>query len=372
MSSYKPTEYVEESERWREHAAAQDWWRIDDRNLSGDERSELLQMLTKVVPIREWGEGLKKFKDFIHPSDATTMQLQHAAILARKLKKREESEARGSVNAMLRPFMDPFVEAVQLGKETLRKYRIEYEGMSRTYLYWRPHRRDWINLRRSRAKLIIDRSERLNPFDRDTFHTNGYDQLSKEDLTEKYLEWENWKRRYSWRDCRTLGYLYENEFINPYSHLWYACNILRAYERTFHSEECRLSGSPLSLSSKLSSTAKYSVAHMCDAYTAAFSIGTAHEALKNKTLEPDAIRGIDQLKSASEGGKERGRRYEAEQRKLVSDIQQRLYDGKSVSAALRMVAAKNLKARVFNQSNQTHQKEFSRIRGVWYRHSKKL
>ena len=365
-SPSKPIESVDEAHQWREHAEAGHWWLVAETFLAREDREELLKLLTAKVPTSMQGEGLKAHLDFIHPIEAATAEEADAARLARTLKRWKASEEQSSVPEWMRPFTDPFVEHVQAAQDILREHKIQYEGLASTFLYWSRAENGWKQIPSKRAKLVKERSSELNSFKPNSFEPD------RERRKKKLQDWQHWHNRYPWRSCSTLQQFMKDEYIRPFSGVWYACKILEDYERTLFSKCVQTSSPSRPSNPTISETAPYTFAHMCDAYQVGLRIGASNEALKNKSFEPDAIRGIDQLKNASEGGKERGRRYEAEKKKLVSGIQERIDDGKTVSAALRLVAAANLKARVFNQSNQTHGKEFSRIRGVWYRHRKKL
>ena len=307
---FKLVRTVDETHPWREYAEAGQWWRICEDFVSREDREELLTLLAAKVPTRECGDGLKTFENFIHPSEAATAQEADAARLAHKLKQWEISEAKTSVPTDLRPFTDPFIEPVQAAQETFQRYGFKYEGLASTFVYWHPAANRWKQIRGERAKLVNERSEGLNPYDPDQFE---WDQDRRKVL---YQEWLHWRNRFPWRCCSTLQDLMKRNCLTPFTDIWYACEILRAYERTIFSKYTQPFSPPKPYGPLFSSAGQYSYAHLCDAYQAAQHIGAAFEAMKNKPYERDAIRGI----KVAEGGRSRQGKFAGHTQDVLGSV----------------------------------------------------
>ena len=56
---------------WREHAKRGEWGMISWILLPGADRVELFEMLLRIVPRRERGDGVETFEGFIIPEEAS-------------------------------------------------------------------------------------------------------------------------------------------------------------------------------------------------------------------------------------------------------------------------------------------------------------
>ncbi len=218
--------------------------------------------------------------------------------MARIPRQRKIFEDELSAPIWIRPFTDPFGDAVQAARETLRKHGIKYEGLDRTFLYPDPSGTGWKQIPSDRAKLVKERSNELNPFNLDDVK---WDQKRRR---KKIQEWNCWLNRYPWRDCSTLQEFMKYDRIKEFSDVWYACDILKNHERTLYSQHIQHFDASSLSDPTVSGTAPYSYANMCDAYQVGLRIEVAYEALKNKPFEPHALRG---MKVAEDGQSRQGK-----------------------------------------------------------------
>lgn len=340
---------------WRERAKGGEWHHIIEGLLSNAEHEELLGILKEIVPKRLFGDGIETYLDHILPGEAKTPEINSAAQLLQQMLRYPRREFSHADQLLVSPFKD----ARQVAYGVLRAHNVVFEGWRNTYFYWHPKRKQFVQVRRKRAELIIANRSKLQ--ERQSAAIGDFKEFRKLLRLER-----TWMNTYPWRRCHSLSYLWRFDEFESFTPLWHALNIISChsgFRDEFH-EETRWAQHDVSR--------KDYARNLLRAVETGMEIGRSYEALKRKKYEVEAIKHMERREYGAHGGKERGKLYEADRQKLMSDIQEQLDDGKNTSTALRMVVAKNLKVRVFIPTSQTHKTEFSRIRGVWYRHRKKL
>lgn len=294
---------------WRKLAVAGKWERIDPFSLAQHERAKLRQLLESELPTRVYGEGLRRFEAPIQPMHAKTAKEYEQALLYRFIK----DQSSGT------DFQAPIRDAVASAKFVLLLGGIIYEGMADTYVFhsndtFRAKKLDgkWVQLRRGVALAL---------------HRKQHELI----INQNHNIIDAWNRKYSWRLSINLRQLLQYDHIEPYTRPWHALWILNKYEVYSGMVEELTRMQPEGPHKKLSRA--WDVLTLSEA---AVSIGMHAEALRSKTHERDAMRGIDVAQGASAGGKARAREHRSRTHSIFECMRAYVHAGHSVSRAAQL------------------------------------
>jgi hypothetical protein len=340
---------------WRQRAKHREWHCIIVDLLSDEDCDELFAMLNDEVPQRTWGDGLETYPDYIRPHEAKSVQIGAAARLLWEMRNFPRTKYSRNFERLESPFRD----ARRLAHDVLYTHDVVFEGWQNTYFYWQPRRKIWLQIKGKRREIIVQKRKQIQDRRMEAV-------VNELDFRQLLRAERAWMSAYPWRRCQSLAYLWRFDHFEPFTPLWHALQILGCHSgfREEFSEETRYGQGEVS--------PKAYAGHLLRSVEIGIQIGTSYEALKRKRYEEPAIKHMDRIKYSSTGGKERGKQFEPERQLVLGRIRTKLDSGKRITTALRLVAAENLKVKKYNADKPSHEKEYRRVHGIWYRNQRKL
>lgn len=201
------------------------------RDLSQDELCELRDALQKIVPRRQFGDGVETYEDFIRPQHAQTPEMFKAAkdlLWVRGLLGEVKNVDDGERSTHVR-------DAVSLAIENLARIGIVYRGLYDTFAFWSPKRRRYIQIDADLRQELLRKAQRQIGFrfSQDRYWASDDQNVElpvarhPEVAAEQKAKAEAWLQRYPWRGgSDALGSLFALERLEPLAPLWHALRIL--------------------------------------------------------------------------------------------------------------------------------------------------
>ncbi len=302
---------------WQMHAANGQWNNIPFDDMSDEERSELLETLIAIVPIRIRGDGLEVFEDIIEPHEALDKETAEAASFLRFILDHNAFYGRKRENL--------FMSAVELAKHTLEtELGIRYHGMGDTYLYQRPDG-SLKQVRRSFGQAICHHVSTLGGFFsvpgeqfEITAETSEQEKNFIMDLMQDQFDWID---RYPWRNTKTLDSYRSSNYFKPNSAVDHAVAISHA-EKTYQGSLQYAERPPADPKARKEADLQL----LIDPWFVAelgFTIGYHFAALQKKPIEKDAIKKRKEVADANVNGQKGGLAHSMKAAERISVLNRR-------------------------------------------------
>lgn len=226
---------LREALNWREHVKNGEYWRINIlADLPIKELYALQDVLQKIVPKKDYGDGVRGFTDNITPFFSENESDYHAASLLKNIR-RDLHWAHGWYSGQT---YDPFKKSVSYAIEILSVHNITYHGNDKTFIFWSKSRRRWVQFDTELRRKIFNKGQREvgykfsydgeSPFDDSNSDLPLYENhdYKTRELPKRFI----WLSKYPWRcETETLRKHFKEDNIELYSQLWHAVNILQHY-----------------------------------------------------------------------------------------------------------------------------------------------
>jgi len=290
------------NDAWRMHGDMPDLdMMLGLSEMTQQELRDRLERLQTIVPMRQYGDGLETYEDYLAPQHAETEAMFNAArelSLIRGVLGKTHSMPAGEHALSL-------AHAAQTAINTLAELGITYVGFDATYVFWSPKRGRYIQQDTEQRQKLMQRAERdigyrfltgryENSFERNADLPNHQ---SPAVTSQQRSEADAWQLAYPWRSSNRLNTLFRLGRLEPNSRIWHAARILSRGARI---EDSFAYVAKVSVDEPLRN--EDVIEHMREVAETSLLIGKSAEALVKKPLEYDKIERTEATERRAKAG----------------------------------------------------------------------